>query len=233
MFKKTREDDKPRIKLKVNRPSGTYRQGELVEGKILVAGIKKKLNVLSVNVIGAYVPSSSKKAVEAVPGLVKISKSPIFEFEKILVNEYVVSGSIKKTFSFTLDRKGDRPFFETYYGFMFAVKVAAPQQYVVHANVRLDENIQGTAKVEIQVRNYSQAPMQPIPMSIPFESPADAKGFGCQIDLDDTNINIQKGITGTITFKSLKVQCLAVYGCLIRKEEIAVGSVPLVKSRRQ
>lgn len=128
MFKKTREDDKPRIKLKVNRPSGTYRQGEIVEGKILVAGIKKKLNVLSVNVIGAYVPSSSKKAIEAVPGLAKISKSPIFEFEKILVNEYVVSGSIKKTFSFELDRKGDRPFFETYYGFLFAVKVVASDE---------------------------------------------------------------------------------------------------------
>jgi hypothetical protein len=102
-------------------------------------------------------------------------------------------------------------------------------KYVVHATVRLDENIQGTAKVEIQVRNYSKMPMEPIPMSIPFESPADAKGFGCQIDLDDTNINIQKGITGTITFKSLKVQCLAIYGCLIRKEEITVGSVPLSK----
>ncbi len=106
-------------------------------------------------------------------------------------------------------------------------------QYVVHASVRLDENIQGTAKVEIQVRNYSQAPMQSIPMSIPFESPPDAKGFSCQIDLDDTNVNIHKGINGTITFKNLKVQCLAIYGCLIRKEEITVGSIPLVKCRRR
>lgn len=123
MFKKDKDSDKPRIKLKVNRASSTYRQGEEIEGKILIAGIKKKLNLLSINVVGAFTPSTSKKATEAVPALSKIGKFTIFEYDQVLVNDYVVSGSIKKSFKFTLDRKSDKGFHETYYGYLFAVKV--------------------------------------------------------------------------------------------------------------
>lgn len=103
-------------------------------------------------------------------------------------------------------------------------------QYVIHANVKLDETVQGTAKIEIQVRSYLTHPLDTIPLTLPFDSPADAKGFSCTIDLDDTNIDIIKGINGTITFKNLKVQCMAIYGCLIRKEDIAIGSTAIVKS---
>lgn len=74
------------------------------------------------------------------------------------------------------------------------------------------------------MRNYLPTPLEVIPKSIPFESPAEAKGFSCNVVLTDTNIDILKGITGVIIFKNLTVQCLAIYGCLIRKEEISIGS---------
>lgn len=122
--KKKNDEEKPKIKLKVSRPSGTYCQGEYVEGKILVTGIKKKLNYLSIQATGNYVPSTSTKSVESCPELKKMGKSTIFEFEKTLMTDYTISGSIKRNFKFLLDRKGDKGFSETYYGFLFAIKVA-------------------------------------------------------------------------------------------------------------
>lgn len=63
-----------------------------------------------------------------------------------------------------------------------------------------------------------------------FESPPEAKGFKAVVNIDTKNVDFANGITGTINFKNLGVQCLAVYGCLLRKEEINAGSMPLVKS---
>lgn len=124
MSSKKKEEQKACVKLKVNRASGTYSQGEEVEGKILVTGIKRKLNFLTLQVTGAYVPSHAPKALEACPILGKIGKSVIFEYNLSLVTDLVVSGSIKKSFKFTLDRAGDnKSFYETYYGFLFAIKV--------------------------------------------------------------------------------------------------------------
>ena len=96
-------------------------------GKILITGIKRKINFLTIQAVGAYIPSHAPKAVEACPILGKIAKSNIFEFEQSLVSNYAVTGSIRKNFKFTLDRKGDnKSFYETYYGFLFAIKVNEP-----------------------------------------------------------------------------------------------------------
>ncbi len=133
MFNKKKEEEKACVKLKVDRASGTYSQGEWVEGKILVTGIKRKINYLSIQALGAYVPSHSSKSLEACPILGKIGKSNIYEFEKSLISEYVVSGSVKKSFKFFLERKGDnKTFYETYYGFLFAIKVILNNQSMLY-----------------------------------------------------------------------------------------------------
>lgn len=62
-----------------------------------------------------------------------------------------------------------------------------------------------------------------------FESPAEARGFKASVKIDSTNIDLNKGITGTITFANLDVHCLAVFGCLLRKEEITATSTPINK----
>jgi hypothetical protein len=145
---KKKSDDKPKIKLKVSRPSGTYCEGETIEGKILVTGIRRKLNSLSIHASGACAPSSSQKMVEAVPQLAKIQRINLFEFEKTLVTDYTVSGSIKKSFKFELKSTFGKSLFETYYGYMFATK------YLVLAKCRVDDAQEGQAKVEIQLRCY-------------------------------------------------------------------------------
>jgi hypothetical protein len=56
--------------------------------------------------------------------------------------------AIKRDFSFKLSPKKGKVLPETYYGFMYAVK------YVIYANVTVDSTHEGTAKIEIQYRNY-------------------------------------------------------------------------------
>ena len=68
-----------------------------------------------------------------------------------------------------------------------------------------------------------------MPAVIDFESPAEAKGFKAIVNIDSKAIDFADGITGTIVFKNLATQCLATYGCLLRKEEIVTGSAPLSK----
>ena len=64
-----------------------------------------------------------------------------------------------------------------------------------------------------------------------FDSPAEAKGFKASVKLDTTNVDIAKGISGVISFINLNVQCLAVFGCLLRKEDITVTSTFISKCR--
>lgn len=71
------------------------------------------------------------------------------------------------------------------------------------------------------------------PSILEFESPAEAKGFKASVKLDSTNIDFSKGVTGVITFSNLTVQCLAIFGCLLRKEDITVTSTPLNKGKLQ
>ena len=149
MFRsKSKAEDKPKIKLKLSRPSGTYCEGETVEGKILVTGIRRKLNSLSITASGAFAPSNSAKMVEAVPQLAKFQKISLFDFDKTLVTDYTVSGSIKKSFKFELKSTTGKSLFETYYGYMFATK------FMVLAKCKVDDNQEGQAKVEIQLRCY-------------------------------------------------------------------------------
>ena len=145
---KSNAEDKPKIKLKVSRPSGTYCEGETVEGKILITGIRRKLNSLSIQASGAFAPSNSQKMVEGTPQLAKMAKINLFDFEKNLVSDYTVSGSIKKSFKFELKSTSGKSLFETYYGYMFATK------YLVLAKCRVDDAQEGQAKVEIQLRCY-------------------------------------------------------------------------------
>lgn len=145
---KAKSEDKPKIKLKVSRPSGTYCEGETVEGKILITGIRRKLNSLSIVASGAFSPSNSQKMVEAVPQLSKMQKMNLFDFDKTLVTDYTVSGSIKKSFKFELKSTTGKSLFETYYGYLFATK------YVVMAKCKVDDSQEGQAKVEIQLRCY-------------------------------------------------------------------------------
>ncbi len=50
------------------------------------------------------------------------------------------------------------------------------------------------------------------------------------MNIDDKNIDFAKGVTGSIDFKGLGVQCLSIYGALLRREEITFGNTPTVKS---
>jgi hypothetical protein len=145
---KLKDDEKPKIKLKVTRPSSTYTEGETVEGKILITGIRRKINSLSIKALGTFAPSMTPKVTEVVPQLTKLHKMTLFEYENNLVNDYVVSGSVKKSFKFKLESNHGKPMFETYYGYMFATK------YVVYANCKVDDSQEGQAKVEIQLRSY-------------------------------------------------------------------------------
>lgn len=145
---KLKDDEKPKIKLKVTRPSSTYCEGETVEGKILITGIRRKINSLSIQALGTFAPSITPKVVDAVPQLSKLHKMHLFDYDDSLVNNYAVSGSIKKSFKFKLESTSGKPMFETYYGFMFATK------YVIYAKCKVDDNQEGQAKVEIQLRSY-------------------------------------------------------------------------------
>lgn len=121
----SRKEEKPsEIKLKFTRPSATYSPSEFVEGKILVTGIKRKINSLGVQALGVYQPNTSnKKVVEENPFLGKFGKVNVFEFEKNLVSDYVVTGTIKKSFKFKMKEDKTKNFPESYYGHLYAVKV--------------------------------------------------------------------------------------------------------------
>lgn len=145
---RAKDDEKPKIKLKVTRPSSTYSEGETVEGKILITGIKRKINSLSIQAMGTFAPSNSQKATEVVPQLAKMHKLHLFDYETSLVNDYVVSGSVRKSFKFKLESTPGKLMFETYYGFLFATK------YMIYAKCKVDDVQEGQAKVEIQLRSY-------------------------------------------------------------------------------
>ena len=71
--------------------------------------------------------------------------------------DFPKSGAIKRDFEFKLKRAEDKDFHESYYGFLFAIKVKEKRvniQTYVYAIVNVDDNQEGTAKIEIQVRNY-------------------------------------------------------------------------------
>lgn len=101
---------------------------------------------------------------------------------------------------------------------------------MIYAKTKVDDAQEGVSKVEIQLRSYVPAPLERLPASLEFVSPPEAKGFRASVSLDDKNIDFSKGITGKIKFDSLTVQCLAVYGCLIRKEDITIGA-PITRSK--
>ena len=96
-----------------------------------------------------YLPSTSKKSTEAVPALLKLTRSNFFEHNETILSNYSTSGAIKRDFTFQLDPKDeDEEFPETYYGFLFAIK------YVIYADVTVDNTHEGRAKIEIQLRNF-------------------------------------------------------------------------------
>lgn len=114
----------------------------------MITGVKKKVNNLELKAVGIYLPSTSKKAVDVVPSLSKLGRSNFFEHKEIILQNHSTSGSIKRDFSFELNPQNSKTFPETYYGFMYAIK------YVIYANVTVDNTHEGTAKIEIQMRNY-------------------------------------------------------------------------------
>lgn len=71
-------------------------------------------------------------------------------------------------------------------------------------------------------------PLEKIPAGIDFDT-ADKK-FKCQVNLDSKNVNFADGIEGSIKMLALGPGVEAVYGCLIRKEDIALTST-MTKSR--
>lgn len=66
------------------------------------------------------------------------------------------SGAVKRDFEFKLERSDQKDFPETYYGYIFAIKVKTniKKKSVVHALVTVDDSQEGAAKIEIQIRNY-------------------------------------------------------------------------------
>ena len=70
--------------------------------------------------------------------------------------------------------------------------------------------------------------MEKIPAAIDFETPD--KKFKCQVSLPSKNVNFADGIEGAINLLSVGPGIEAIYGCLIRKEDIALTST-LTKSR--
>lgn len=85
---------------------------------------------------------------DVVPSLSKLGRTNFFEHTEIILQNHSTSGSIKREFSFVLDPQDQNVFPETYYGFLYAIK------YVIYANVTVDNTHEGTAKIEIQMRNY-------------------------------------------------------------------------------
>lgn len=110
--------------------------------------MKKKVNNLELKALGIYLPSTSKKALDVVPSLSKLSRTNFFDHTEVILQNHSTSGSIKRDFSFELDPQEHNCLPETYYGFMYAIK------YVIYANVTVDNTHEGTAKIEIQLRNY-------------------------------------------------------------------------------
>ena len=120
-----------------------------MEGKILITGVKKKVNNLELKALGIYLPSTSKKTLDIVPSVGKLQRTNFFDYTENILSNYSTSGAIKRDFSFKLDpQNGNKNFPETYYGFMFAIK------FVIYANVTVDNTHEGTAKIEIQMRNF-------------------------------------------------------------------------------
>ena len=50
---------------------------------------------------------------ETIPQLAKLQKINLFDFDKNLVSDYTVAGSIKKSFKFELKGAGGKSLFET------------------------------------------------------------------------------------------------------------------------
>jgi hypothetical protein len=125
---------------------------DIVEGKILITGVKKKIDRLELKALGMYLPSTSKKSVDVVPQLTRLNRENFFEHTEEVISNLNTNGAIKRDFSFKLKpSKGNsklKVLPETYYGFMYAIK------YVIYANVTVDSTHEGTAKIEIQLRNY-------------------------------------------------------------------------------
>lgn len=66
--------------------------------------------------------------------------------------------------------------------------------------------------------------LAPAPQTINFKPASDLKGFQATAQLASTNVEHTEGIKGSIIFDNLETQCLAVYGILLRKEEVNVLS---------
>lgn len=104
-----------------------------------------------------YLPSTSKKSLDAVPELSRLGRENFFEHKENLLTNKSIANKIKRKFSFKLKPQKGKIFPETYYGFMYAIK------YVIYANVTVDGSHEGTAKIEIQLRNYVSTPQPHIP----------------------------------------------------------------------
>lgn len=85
---------------------------------------------------------------ETVPQLARLQRENFFEHTEDMITNLNTNEAIKRDFSFKLSPKKGKVLPETYYGFMYAVK------YVIYANVTVDSTHEGTAKIEIQYRNY-------------------------------------------------------------------------------
>ena len=114
--------------------------------------MKKKIDKLELKALGIFLPSTGKKAVDTVPQLARLSRENFFEHTENMITDLATTDAIKRDFSFKLSPKKGKVLPETYYGFMYAVK------YVIYANVTVDSTHEGTAKIEIQYRNYVSAP---------------------------------------------------------------------------
>lgn len=114
----------------------------------MITGVKKKIDKLEIKALGMYLPSTSKKSVDAVPQLTRLGRENFFEHTEEVITNMNTEGAIKRDFSFKLKPTKGKILPETYYGFMYAIK------YVIYANVTVDSTHEGTAKIEIQLRNY-------------------------------------------------------------------------------
>ena len=165
----------------------------------------------------------------------KIGKTNLFEHEEDIMANFDCSGVIRKKFSFKLLRKNNKDFPETYYGNMFLIK------YFVIAQICVDDIHEGTAKIEIQMRNYWEEPLPRVPHSsmITPESFAVAGGqnssdkeapkFDLEIKLSSSNVDIEDVISGSLVFKNYNQKIKSVFAGLIRNEVIYLGSNPIEK----
>lgn len=85
---------------------------------------------------------------DTVPQLARLQRENFFEHTEDMITNLSTNEAIKRDFSFKLSPKKGKVLPETYYGFMYAIK------YVIYANVTVDSTHEGTAKIEIQYRNY-------------------------------------------------------------------------------